>query len=110
MALGEWQTESETFGEVVNLGEGLIEQFVSIAGQSYACVLYGEENGGGVLRDAESDMLAVGILGGIAEQFADRTHQIEVVAWQQSCFEVGQCHHDGRTGESHHRNVLLLST
>ena len=79
MALGERQTETETFGEVVDFDKRLENQLLSFVGQAWTHILNGEENEGFVLRDMQRNMLAVRVFGSIVKQFANGSHQVEAV-------------------------------
>lgn len=73
MALGEGQTNTEAFGEVVDLGEHLEEAADVFLGDTGTGVLDDEADGIEGPLDAQGDVLAVGIFGGIVEKFTDRT-------------------------------------
>jgi len=79
MTPAERQTEAETNGEVIDLGEWLVEQVIGILRQTRASVLYGETDDGVALGNVQLDMLAVGVFGGIVEQLAENPHQIEAI-------------------------------
>ena len=88
MALGEGQTNTEAFGEVVDLGEHLEEAADVFLGDARAGVLDHETYAAVNPADVQRDVLAVGVFGGIEKQFADAALKVETAG--EDMVVVGQ--------------------
>ena len=76
MPHGQWQTESESFRQIINLGEEFEEIMAFGLRDTLSCIFYHEFDGTVRLKDLQLDVLLVGILGGIINQFASNKRRI----------------------------------
>lgn len=79
MTLGECQTQPKTFGKIVDLGEHLEKARGIFRSNTRSRVLNDDADSVGCPSIAHDNILTIGILGSIVEQFAEAAHEVEMV-------------------------------
>ena len=79
MAFRQWQTQTKTLRQVIDLGKGIEDKVMSFLWQARPLILCNKPYSRRGLIHKKGYMLLIRILGRIIQQFTKRTHQIEMV-------------------------------